>query len=92
MTSLSPAQSSLWEKTHMHGRTIWTYGVTTLHTASEAHGTGAAITTHGTATTGIGTDGRTTLHGATAADGMTLGTMAESMTHGTTEDGMDTAT
>ena len=76
----------------MHGRTIWTSGVTTLHTASAVHGIGAAITTLGTATTGIGTDGRTTLHGATAADGMTLGTTAESMTHGTTEDGMDTAT
>ena len=85
----------------MHGRTIWTSGVTTRHTASAVHGIGAAITTLGTTIIGIGTDGLTTLHGIIMADGMTLGTMVastihgiteDSMTHGIMEDGTDIAT
>lgn len=68
---------------------------TTTHTASEVHGTGAVISTHGTGTPGH------TVHGDTAAGtittaGMTHGITSDtgdSTTHGTTRDGttgMDT--
>lgn len=63
-----------------------TYGATIRHTALAVHGTGAVITTHGTAAAGIGTDGHT-VH-TTIADFMTLGIMAEYTTHGTMADGM----
>ena len=58
--------------------------IITDHTASAAHGTGAVITTHGTATHGIGTHGHTVLGDIT--DGMILGITAVSMTHGITAD------
>ena len=55
---------------------------TTPHTASEVHGTGAGIITHGTAVHGIGTHGPTPLGDITAGTirsmweaGMTLGIM-----------------
>ena len=85
----------------MPGRTTLTHGIITPHTASEAHGTGAATMIRGTATPGTGADGtahitmadgtiHTTtedgmIHGITAA-GMTHGTTAAGMTHGTTAD------
>ena len=56
----------------MIGRTTSTHGTTTLHTASEVHGTGAVITILGIAAHGIGTHGHTP-HGDTAA-GMILST------------------
>ena len=75
----------------MHGRTTSTLGTTTRHTASEAHGTGAVIMIHGTATHGTGTDGTAhimedgTVH-TTMEDGMIRGITEDGTTHGTTED------
>ena len=72
--------------------TTSTHGYTILHTASEVHGTGAGITTLGTAVRSIGTHGHIPHTGITAGTtrsiseaGMTLGTTA-------TEDGMEVGT
>lgn len=76
----------------MPGRTTLTHGIITPHTASEAHGTGAATMTRGTATPGTGADGTAhitmadgTIH-TTTEDGMIHGITAAGMTHGTTAD------
>ena len=70
-----------------------THGPGTLLTASEVHGTGAGIITHGTAAHGLSVLGITegsmilgimvdsTVHG-TSVDSMTLGTTAGSTIHG----------
>ena len=76
----------------MPGRTTLTHGIITPHTASEAHGTGAATMIRGTATPGTGADGTAhitmadgTIH-TTTEDGMIHGITAAGMTHGTTAD------
>ena len=70
-----------------------TTAITTDLTASEVHGTGAVITTHGTGThgpilRGAITDGMTQ---SISEDGTTLGTMEAIMTLGIMADGAGTA-
>jgi hypothetical protein len=62
-----------------------THGPGTLLTASEVHGTGAGIITHGTAAHGLSVLGIT-------EGSMILGTMVDSTVHGTSVDSMNLGT
>ena len=70
----------------MTGGTTSTHGHTTLHTASEAHGTGAGTIIHGTAAYGLITHGITedSMILGTTAEFTIHGIMADSTTHGST--------